>query len=316
MSTNFPSQILDAITAAFAESGHLFEKTYYDLRYDLEFQNGSTVEDNPAAEEVTLLDLLQASTAKIKAGLEDPTQTHIHQLIESAFIEQEALKAIETLWPDTNVSSFMPVHFPLLQAAVREHLSEHGLKALDELLEHARQHSCATFTTPPEPLPDQLPDYRLSSFLQWGNDIHLKGDPETPEKFARALAYLETITDYFLEFGLWSHTPADLAYELAYHNEAHRTEVEQSQLSGKPAEYQELTLADLRALSQRRLLGMDETGWNLTHYYRQLNFIDNLIEKAIAAETELHRQSATQSLTNLGKEAETASTQRSIAECV
>lgn len=152
----------------------------------------------------------------------------------------------------------------------------------------------------PTLLPDELLDYRASPLLQFGNDIHLKGDPETAESFARALAYLEAITDYFLEFGLLRHTPADLAYELAYHNDRHRSEAEQAELSGQPIEYQEITLANLRALSKRRLLAMDETGWNLTHFYRPAGVIDNLIEKAIAAET------ATQALNSLQQETQPA----------
>lgn len=152
----------------------------------------------------------------------------------------------------------------------------------------------------PALLPDELSDYRASPLLQFGNDIHLKGDPETAENFARALAYLEAITDYFLEFGLLRHTLADVAYELAYHNDRHRTKVEQAELSGQPIEYQEITLANLRALSKRRLLAMDETGWNLTHFYRPAGVIDHLIEKASAAEA------AMQALNGLQQETQPA----------
>ena len=94
MSTTLPAQILDAITADFIGDGAIFERTHDDLRYELEAQNDWATENIPGAEEVTLLQLLQASTAKVKAGEQDSAQIHIHELIEYAFIEQEAMAGV------------------------------------------------------------------------------------------------------------------------------------------------------------------------------------------------------------------------------
>lgn len=298
MATDFPTQILEAITADFVSDGLVFERTYDDLWHELLAQNDWACENVPDFEEVTLLQLLQASTAKRKAGDQNPASLHLHQLIEYAFIEQEAHRAIESLFATTQNTDLAPAHLPLLEAAVREHLSEQGRKALDELVERVKQQ--------PSAIPDPLPDYRESRFLQWGNHVPLAGDPTTPEAFTSALRFLETITEHFLEFGLWEKTPADLRYELAYHNGWRRTELEQQ---GKDPEATEpaITLAHLRALSKRRLLAMDETGWNLTHYYRPVCFLDNLIEQTLAAETEMQRQP----LVSLSKETEAALAQRS-----
>jgi len=280
MSTTLAAQILDAITADFMGDGAVFERTHDNLRYELEAQNDWATENIPGAEEVTLLQLLQASTAKLKAGEQDPAKIHIHELIEYAFIEQEAHRAIAMLFPTLHHADLLPAHLPILEAAVRDHLSEQGLTALNALFERVKQRSTD--------MPDPLPDYRACHFLQFGHDVHIDGDPTTAESFARALRFLETITDHFIEFDLWEKTPADLAYELTYHNNVHRSEVEQTRKNGEPAaEIDEITLANLRALSKRRLLAMDETGWNLTHFYRPVGFMDKLIEKATTAEAEI-----------------------------
>ena len=307
MPTDFPAQILEAITADFVSDRLVFERTYDDLLYELEAQNDWAFENVPGFEEVSLLQLLQASTIKIKAGDQHPATLHLHHLIEYAFIEQEAYRAITTLFPTTQNLDLAPAHLPLLDAAVREHLSEQGLKALDELFERVKQH--------PSAIPDPLPDYRQSRFLQFGNDVHIEGDPTTLEAFTSALRLLETITDHFLEFGLWEKTPTDVKDELAYHNGWHRTELERQGKDPEATE-QEITIANLRALSKRRLLAMEETGWNLTHYYRPVRFLDNLIEKALAAETALQRQAAIQAVTGLGQETGSALAQRSSEERV
>ena len=307
MATDFPKLLLEAITAGFVADGLVFERTYDDLRHELLAQNDWACENVPDFEEVTLFQLLQASTAKIKAGDQNPASLYLHQLIEYAFIEQEAHRAIESLFATTQNTDLALAHLPLLEAAVRAHLSEQGQKTLDELVERVKQQ--------PSAIPDPLPDYRASRFLQWGNHVPLAGDPTTPEAFTSALRLLETITEHFLEFGLWEKTPADLRYELAYHNGWRRTALEQQ---GKDPEATEpaITLAHLRALSKRRLLAMDETGWHLTHYYRPVRFLDNLIEKALAAETELQQPVATQALVSLSQETEAALAQRSGEERV
>lgn len=143
MSGNYPLQILETITTAFVESGSIFDKTSDDLRYEMEFQNDQTIQNDPDAVEVTLVELLQASMGTLKIAPENLAQTHIHHLIEYAFIEQEALRAIETLWPATKSTTLLPEHLPLLTATVGGHLSENGLTVLDEVFAQARQRAAA-----------------------------------------------------------------------------------------------------------------------------------------------------------------------------
>src|SRR4051812_42554526 len=92
-------------------------------------------------------------------------------------------------------------------------------------------------------------DYQQSRFLQFGNEIQFVGDPETPEDFARAQHYLETITAHCIESGpWWEKQPQEIAAELTYHNEWHQYEVEQERKAGeKTAEYQEINLQHLHA---------------------------------------------------------------------
>ena len=52
-----------------------------------------------------------------------------------------------------------------------------------------------------------------------------------------------------------------MEHELAYHNSWHEYEVEQERKAGiKEADYREISLNQLRALSKRKLLAMAETG--------------------------------------------------------
>jgi len=285
MPTDLPSHILDAIPAAFQDSGDPLEKAHDDLRYELEFQNDCAFEDNPEAEEVTLLQLLHASTAKLKAGPQDPAHTHIHELIEHAFIEQEALGDVQALWPETNIPTFASIHVPLLEAAVRDHLSAYGLTVLDAALEQARESG----TPIPPPPPERLPDYRDSPFLHFSHDIHLPGDPETEPAFTRTRRLLESITAHFLETGLWEKTPTDLLHALEEHNTRHRPKTGQEHQTDIPeTAHQGITLANLQALSKRRILAMEDTGWHLTHLYRIALTFDRLIEKALTADYSLN----------------------------
>ncbi len=93
MLSNLPLLILEAITAYFVESGPLFDKTPDDLRHELSFQNDWHSEEYPdiTAKEVTLLQLLQASTKRLASDEGNAVHTHIHHLIEAAFIEYEML---------------------------------------------------------------------------------------------------------------------------------------------------------------------------------------------------------------------------------
>lgn len=290
MPTDLPLHILDTITTAFRESGDLLEKNPDDLRYELEFQNDSVLEDNPEAEAVTLLQLLHASTARMNADPQDPAQRHIHEMIECAFIEQEALGVVATLWPDTNIPTFTAVHIPLLEAAVRDHLSEHGLSVLDTLLERVRTPVTV------KPPPDTLPDYRDSPLLHFGGDVAFRGDPPSAEGFAQALACLETLTARFVEQEQWANLPeawwttlgddwwertaARITRQLDDANAEHRTD---------PA-HRAVTFDHLKAFSQRRILAMEDTGWHLTHVYRIALTFDRLLTHALNADASLQQR--------------------------
>ncbi len=139
----------------------------------------------------------------------------------------------------------------------------------------------------PRPPPEErFAEVDQSRFLQFGNDIHLPGDPETPEDFARAQQYLETITAHCIEFGpWWEKQPQDVVNELDYHNAWHQYEIEQERKAGeKQAEYRAINLPHLRALSKRRVLAFEETGWEVTQAYRVVCFFDKLIEDAALAQ--------------------------------
>lgn len=130
-----------------------------------------------------------------------------------------------------------------------------------------------------------------SPHLSFGQKpLPIEGDPETETGFKRAFGYLETITAHFLEFGpLEEKTPFDVAYELSHHNAWHQWEVEQERKSGeKLAEYQEINLYQLRALSKRRLLAIAELGLKDTNY-PAVEFIDTLIEQAVVDEEAFNR---------------------------
>lgn len=147
----------------------------------------------------------------------------------------------------------------------------------------------------PRPPPDErFTDYQTSRFLQFGDEIQLEGDPQTPDEFARALNYLETITKHCIEFGpYWEKTGADIAYELDYHNSWHQYEVEQERKTGeKVAEYREITLSHLQALSKRRVLAFEDTGWEVTQAYRLICFFDKLVEQAATEQAKLERSIA------------------------
>jgi hypothetical protein len=121
--------------------------------------------------------------------------------------------------------------------------------------------------------------------------LPIEGDPETPEDFSRALSYLETITAHFLEFGpLEEKTPLDVEHELFYHNSWHEYEVEQERAAGDTqVEYREISLAQLRALSKRKLLALSEMGQEDNASFSVAQFFDQLLEQAITDEEALER---------------------------
>jgi hypothetical protein len=266
---------LEAITESFQETGSISEKTYDDLRHELEAQNVWAAEEYPGEEEVSLLELLQASTIRQKTAPDNPNDTHIHQLIECAFLEQEAHRAINTLWPETRSNDLTPAHIALIETATRGYLSEYGLAELQTLAEGVAQK-------------ERLPDYRVSDFLQYGKSEAIPSDPDTEAAFRQALRYLEAITDQVLEAGfLWEKTPADFVHLLDSQNADGRQAAERQ---SQP--YTETTLAQLQALSSRRLLAFKDTGWNIFHYDRVIRFMDGLIQKASATEPETQSPSS------------------------
>jgi hypothetical protein len=121
-----------------------------------------------------------------------------------------------------------------------------------------------------------------------------EGDPETPEDFSRAFSYLETITAHFLEFGpLEEKTSMDVEHELSYHNSWHEYEVEQEQKHGNSrAEYREISLAHLRALSRRKLRALAEAGPSAVESLPVAQQMDQLIEQALTEEEALNRLTA------------------------
>jgi len=139
---------------------------------------------------------------------------------------------------------------------------------------------------------DRFTDIYQSRFLQFDQAaIQLPGDPNTPEDFARAQAYLEIITQQCLQRGIWDVQPADLVAQLADQNEWHRFEVEQEHRGGdRTAEYRAINLQQLHALSRRRVLAFEDTGWEVTQAYRIAAFLDQLVEKAAAGQEEFEKQ--------------------------
>ncbi len=133
-------------------------------------------------------------------------------------------------------------------------------------------------------------DIYTSRFYKDGTAIQLPGDPEVPEDFARARSYLETITTHWLEFGpVWEKQPQDIVEELAYHNAWHKAEVELEQKRDRTAEYREINLKQLQALSKRRILAFEETGWEVTHDYRVACHLDWLIGKAVQEQEQVEQ---------------------------
>jgi hypothetical protein len=131
----------------------------------------------------------------------------------------------------------------------------------------------------------------VSRFLTYGLEIQVPGDPDSAEDFLRTHQYLETITAHFLEFGpLVEKTAADVAYELDYHNRWHQYEVEQHHNAGiLAASYQEISLVHLRALSKRRLLAFVEARQEEDVSFAVAQYLDQLIEQALAEEEALNR---------------------------
>ncbi len=137
-----------------------------------------------------------------------------------------------------------------------------------------------TTTTPDEA---RFGDVYQSRFYQFGQEIQMPGDPTTPDDFMRAQDYLETITARSLQRGrLWDMKPADVVAELDYQNAWHQCEVDQERKAGEyQAEYREINLKQLQALSKRRILAFEETGWEVTHDFRVVTHIHSLIEQAL-----------------------------------
>jgi len=142
--------------------------------------------------------------------------------------------------------------------------------------------------------PDQLiniPDYHDSPLLTYGSEMKIAGDPGTEDEFDTTLCYMEVIMDEFIQSGdLWKKTAADVADRLLYLNERHRYEVEQEHRTGETSTaYFAITIYQLRALSERQLRAMEETGWMETGAYGIALFFHKLVEKAATGYREMDK---------------------------
>ncbi len=128
--------------------------------------------------------------------------------------------------------------------------------------------------------PEILPDYHASPWLCYGERTGLPDDPESPALFAQALTFLESITDQFNEAGPWPQLPdVEFLQALQQHNH-------QAQAKGDLPKGIEVTLRHVKALSQRRLLAFEETGWHLTHYEHLVRYLDQRIAQAVTGNEE------------------------------
>lgn len=89
---------------------------------------------------------------------------------------------------------------------------------------------------------------------------------------------------YFVESELfWQKTAADIIDRLTYYNEWHKYEVDQEHKVGeRSTTYREVTPYHLCALSERRVRAMEQTGWEVTQFYRMALFFHKLVEQAAA----------------------------------
>lgn len=98
-------RVLDAIMAHFIESGPWYEKTAYDVSYELYWHNAHAQMEHPSAQEVTLSALYAASDRKLRAiaqtcGRDNETYriaSYLQNLIEQAVANEAALAAFDHL---------------------------------------------------------------------------------------------------------------------------------------------------------------------------------------------------------------------------
>lgn len=120
-----------------------------------------------------------------------------------------------------------------------------------------------------------LSDYRASPWLHFGSEPSFYGDPISQTLFTESLAFLEALTNRFVEAEAWPQLlPNELRQALEQHNH-------HAQLEGRLPKAETVTLMHIQALSKRRLLAFEETGWHLTHYDHLVRYIDQLINHAI-----------------------------------
>jgi len=137
---------------------------------------------------------------------------------------------------------------------------------------------------------ERFGDLYGSPHYQYGAESRLPGDPDNPADFVRAQNYLETITNHLIECGpVWEKQPQAIVEELAYQNAWHKAEVEMEQKRDRTAEYREIDLKYVQALSKRRILALEETGWEVTQAYRVACYIDSLLHRAIEEQEQLEQ---------------------------
>lgn len=138
--------------------------------------------------------------------------------------------------------------------------------------------------SPAQPIEDRLSDYHESPFITFSSDICVAGDPSQQHEFSAALSFLDLLAEHFLESGhFWALHPAQILDRLEYLNARHNYEVELEHKSGEcSAQYRTITAQHLRALSQRKLSAMKETGWEDTWSYRIASFLHVVLERTVA----------------------------------
>src|SRR5690242_18496591 len=131
----------------------------------------------------------------------------------------------------------------------------------------------ATERPPAEgPYPAWPPPYEQSAWLDVNDKtIQVEGDPETPEGLGEAYHFLHVVTVYFkTEYGSassptqqglwWTVTAEDIKDELEHRNQWATWDARRRQQTDETATATEVTLAQVLALSYRRLQALQGIG--------------------------------------------------------
>ena len=133
-------------------------------------------------------------------------------------------------------------------------------------------------------MPEKAPQFQTplsseSPYLVFqGSDLTIAGDPSTAAQFTLTRDVLENLTNYLVEFDLWpALNPQMVKEELAHFNGWYAYDL--------PAvEEDAVTLAQLYALSLRRLLGAGETEGTRSAEYERFVALHEAIVLALQRE--------------------------------